>query len=300
MSPLFDFERIVTTEFGVGLDDFDRTTFVTVPVNGDVQDVLSDMARSTWYSMQEMEDDPAPYQAGEKYGSSEYLVVSANSNFDDAIRELHAAGQLTVNANALGEPDRVFCYFARFMDNQDRRLTAMRRASQFKGLLKPRKIRLVSDALVLVEDDIFKLDTDFDLLIDSEMTHILRPSSFEHLCHLKKEILRAVPNNVASIQRDLPFVDLEGVGRYAAIHSRAARYLASIRSHDLAGISRGALVGLCSSTGVEVDGSNGRIVVSDGHVMGFLEVLDRRRYEVELVAGRPEQFKAASRRRIER
>ena len=58
-------------------------------------------------------------------------------------------------------------------------------------------------------------------------------------------------------------------------------------------------MGLCNSTGVEIDDSNGRIVVPDGHVVGFLEVLDRRRSDVELVTGRPEQFKAASRRRID-
>jgi hypothetical protein len=32
--------------------------------------------------------------------------------------------------------------------------------------------------------------------------------------------------------------------------------------------------------------------------MDFLEVLDRRRYELELVKGSPEQYKAASRRKI--
>ena len=258
------------------------------------------MARSTWEAMQTIEDGPVPYQPGEKYGSAEFLVVPAESNAANTIRELHAAGPLTPNASALKEPDRVFCYFARLVDGQDSRLTAMRRASQFKGILKPRKVRLVSDALVLVEEDIFKLDTDFDLLIDSESTHILRPSSFEYLCDLKKEILGAVPANVASIQSDLPFVDFDGVQEYAATHSRAARYLASIRSHDVVGIDRDALIALCNSTGVEIDYNNGRIAVSHGHVMGFLEVLDRRRYEIELIAGSPEQFKAASRRRIDR
>ncbi len=37
------------------------------------------------------------------------------------------------------------------------------------------------------------------------------------------------------------------------------------------------------------------MTVSTVHVMGFLEVLDRRRYELELVGGHPERFKAGSR-----
>jgi hypothetical protein len=32
--------------------------------------------------------------------------------------------------------------------------------------------------------------------------------------------------------------------------------------------------------------------------MGFLEVLDRRRYELELVKGQPERFKAESRTKL--
>jgi hypothetical protein len=42
------------------------------------------------------------------------------------------------------------------------------------------------------------------------------------------------------------------------------------------------------------------IVVPKEHVLGFLEVLDRRLYEVELVRDSPEQFKATSRQKIER
>lgn len=33
--------------------------------------------------------------------------------------------------------------------------------------------------------------------------------------------------------------------------------------------------------------------------MGFLEVLDRRRYEIELVANSPEQYRAASRSKLD-
>lgn len=56
---------------------------------------------------------------------------------------------------------------------------------------------------------------------------------------------------------------------------------------------------LCKTTRVEVRIVNGKITVNDGHEMGFLEVLDRRRYELELVKGSPERFRAASRRKIE-
>lgn len=44
--------------------------------------------------------------------------------------------------------------------------------------------------------------------------------------------------------------------------------------------------------------SNGKIIVEEDAVLGFLEVLDRRRYELELVKGSSERFKAASRSRL--
>ena len=47
--------------------------------------------------------------------------------------------------------------------------------------------------------------------------------------------------------------------------------------------------------GVEVKESEGKITVSAGHEMGFIEVLDRRRYELELVKGQPERFRASGR-----
>ncbi len=43
---------------------------------------------------------------------------------------------------------------------------------------------------------------------------------------------------------------------------------------------------------------NGKIFVKSGCEMGFLEVLDRRRYRLELIDGQAENFKASSRSKI--
>lgn len=52
------------------------------------------------------------------------------------------------------------------------------------------------------------------------------------------------------------------------------------------------------ATGVGVRESKGRLIADSGHIMGFLEVLDRRRYDLEPVKGSPERFQASSRRKI--
>ena len=300
MMPEFDFDQIHIVEFGLGRDDGDGRTFCLIAVDVDVQDALQEMAEATWAAMQELTDTPPRYEPSEKHAGVEYLHLPLADDLAASMRELHEANNLPIDSAALNNPEIIFCYFARFTDTQGRQLTALRRATQFKGILKNRLIRLVTDALKIVEDKIFKLDTDFDLLIDALNVHILRPSGFEFAGKLQEAIMAAVPNNVTAIKADLSFVNFDVIETYASQHSRAARYLASIRSQGEAqNIDRGRLIQLCTHTGVETEEANGQITVAEKHVMGFLEVLDRRRYEIELVADAPEQYRAASRSKLD-
>ncbi len=296
----FDFEKVQTVEFGVGRDEDDNQTFRLMPVDGDVQAALREMAQATWIAMQDETDSPQKYEASEKHASTEYICLPLNDDLALRMRELHQANNLTPDAGALSDPAAVFCYFARMVDGKRQRITALRRATQFKGILKSRLIRLTTDALKLVEDRVFRLDTDFDLLIDSKTVHILHPSGFEFAGNLQEAILQAVPRNIAALEKDLPFVNFTDIAEYTAEHPRAARYLASIRGQrETSNIDKTALRRLCQQTGVEVQLSKGKITIVDGHELGFLEVLDRRRYELQLVKGTPERFRASSRRKIE-
>ena len=296
----FDIKNLTATEFGVGRDDGNGQTFVSLPVDADVQNALRDIVSATWQAMRKDADDPPRYEPSEKHGSTEYLHLPLNDDLAASIRKLHEAANLPLDADALADSTTVFCYFARVTDVKGRRLTALRRATQFKGVLKSRLLRFVTDALKLIEDRVFKLDNDFDLLVDSQNVHILRPSGFEFAGQLQDAILNAVPKNVAAIQKDLAFVDFAAIQAYAGVHPRAARYMASIRAQKVTkNIDKNALKRLCKDTGVEVKESKGKLLVGNDHIMGFLEVLDRRRYELELVKGTPERFRAASRRKLD-
>lgn len=295
----FDLSRVRHIEFGVGLDEEKRQNFRSMAVDADTQTALHAMAERTWDLMQELDPEPHAYEPSEKYASIEYVSLPLNSTLVKQMRELHQATNLPIDMRALSEPAKVFCYFARMIDGQNRRLTALRRATHFKGVLKSRLIRVATDALKYVEGPVFKLDYDFDLLIDSANIHVLRPSGFESAGKLQEVVLAAVPRNVQMIQDDLTFVDFANIQEYASKRPRAARYLASIRTERLAeSIDRHALQKLCNDTGVGISEANGKIMVEDGHVMAFLEVLDRRRYELELVQGAPEYFRADGRRRL--
>ena len=298
----FDIEQVTTTEFGIGCgNEDDNFTIVFVPVDGGVQSALREMVEATWQAMQQHTEEPARYEPSEKHASKEYLYLLVNDPMVKLLLDLHEAANLPINA-ALDDPSAISFYFARLTDNQGRRLTAIRRAVQYKGLLnkKNRLIRLADDTLELVSDTVFKLDNDFDLLIDSEHLHILRPRSFEIIAQLRQVILEAVPRNIQEIQQQLPFVNLSRVEDYASNHPRAAQYLASICAQGWAtNIDKDKLKSLCENTDVGIEEANGCIAVTDGHVLSFLEVLDRRRYEIELVRDTPERFRAASRSQID-
>lgn len=301
----FDIENVTVTEFGVGSATHERNDeyeFVLVPVDESVQDALHGMVDSTWQQMQQHADGPRQYEPSEKYSAREYLHIGVDSPMITSMTDLHRAENLPLGHEVLSGVDgasSVRCYFARLKDTQGRRLTAVRRAVQFKGVLKTQLVRFLDDTLRMVDDNIFKLDIDFDLMIDSERLHIWRPSAFEFLAHLTPAVLAAVPTNVTVVRKKIPFVDFEYIQRYASEHPRAARYLASICTQKLVGIDPGRLQRACQITDVELKkDDHGRLVVSEGHVIGFLEVLDRRRYAVDLVAENCESFVAASRRKL--
>jgi hypothetical protein len=288
---------VQATEFGVGVEDTESQQLVLIPIDAQIQTALKEMVSETRAQLSTM--DPALYQPSEKYGSTEHLYLQLDDDLAAHIRSIHEATNLPMDGKVLSRPSSVFCYFTRIVDDKGNRTTGIRRAGTFKGILKSRLLQFTTDALKIVEDKVFKLDTDFDLLVEAAGVSILRPSGFEFVGQLKGAILNAAPGNINLIQKELPFVDFGGIEVYATSHPRAARYLASIRvQKEATDIDKASLKDLCERTGVKIHEEKGKLIVDDGAVMDFLGVLDRRLYQIELVKGAPESFRAASRSRI--
>lgn len=299
----FDMKNVTLTEFGIGSDAGGEQSYYRVSVDGEVQDALSEMAGDTMEAMQEYlkehETRLRLFDPAEKYAALEYVYIPIGDELASSIRQLHEAENIVLNDGAMANTNSIFCYFVRLSDSQDRRLTAVRRATQFKGVLEKHLIHWIAGALQIIEDDVFKLDLDFDFLVDAENIHILRPSSFVFTGKITSAVLAAVPQNIEKIGRDLPSVDFGNISVYASERPRAARYLAAIRTQKEAeNINRQSLIQLCARTGVKIDTSGVKIVVDDDQIMGFLEVLDRRRFGIDLVTGEPESYRAMSRERL--
>ncbi len=295
----FDLENIAATELAVGRYIREDQVYSAVPSNNEVQSALEYMLNATIDQMNEISEEPQLYAPSEKYSGTEHLYIPLDNEMAELFSVVHRAANLDIDKRALEDIDSVFCYLAKFTDNSDRQLTALHRSAQFKSLGKRPILQLLDDTLTVTKNPLFKLDADFDLLVDSNRVHIFRPRSFELLGKLQESILEAVPRNVQALSSSLPFVKFDSIEEYASHHPRAAGYLASIRSQGWAeDIDKSALTKLCEATAVGIEESDGQLSIPGDQVMGFLEVLDRRRFEVELVLNSPERFRAASRQKL--
>jgi len=300
MSIQFDFDNIATTEFGLGLDQNDNRSYIHVPVDAEVQTALKEMVEETIRLMNKNSQNPETYSPSEKYASIEYVTLPITDNMASNIKLLHGAANIDEDTNALDDMGDCFAYFCRLHDTAGNTLTAVRRASQFKGVLKKRLIHFLDNTLKTIPDQVFKLDTDFDFIMDGQLVHILRPSGLEFTAQLQSEITAAVQTNIQAILTQISFIEFSNISDYAEKHPRAARYLASIKSQDEAkNINKEKLKLFCQTANVIVSEDNGKIVVKDIHVLSFLEVLDRRRFWIDITDEEdPELYRAPSRSKI--
>ena len=301
MNIKFEISPTNTTEFGVGLRVGEAVRYLLFPVDSTVQEALRGEAQVMLNDVAQKATAPRQYDPAEKYGNREYLVLPLNHELSATLAKFHEADNLSMRTPELQLLRRAFCYFMRGTDRSGRRLSALNRASQFKATLgkQNRLMTLDSDALRVIPDPVMQLNAGYDIVIDSENVHIFHPASFRTLGNVDEAVAQAVPRNVEAISQAAYFVDWSNIREYATEHPRAASLLASIRTQGFAeNLDKDAVKALCQSTGVTLDISNGNFSVPDGQIMLFLEVIDRRRYEIGLVPNTPEQYKASSRTRV--
>ncbi len=297
----FDFDRIKSVEFGVCLEDEGGESYSVVPSENEVQDALKEMLTDTIASLAAEGTQIEEFSPSEKYGATERLRVSLDSDLAEKHREIYASENLATNTHGLDDPSELVSYFAIFRDRAHHKLMAFRRAAQFKGVVKKHLITLVNDALCMAPDKIFKLDTDFDFVIYDDQILIWRPSGFIFTAEMDEKLAACAAANVDKIAEDVTCVDFTGLKDFVSSHKLAMRLVAAIKSrNDLVSISKKCLKKECEDAGVKVSLKNGKLVPEDGSEMAFLMLMDRRRYTVTLIADKPETYEAPSRHAAQR
>lgn len=286
-------------EFVVGCNESGEREYVIVPVNYDVKNVLKQMIAETWQKMQQ--NDSVDYDPANQNKDATYLYMSIDDPLSREVRLFHQAEILQTSTAIMKRPGNMFCYCVRVtVDGQ--RLTAMRRASYFKGILKKRGrlIQIMNDTLKIIDDDVFKLDDDFDLLVWNEGLHIWKPTAFETLANIRQIVLQTVSENVKTIQDKIPFVCFNNIAKYAGTRIRAAKALSSLRQDDLDNIDRTTLAQQCRVMNVGVTNDAETMIIDEKSIGTFLEVLGRRRYLDPLVTEPANVYRAANRQLVKR
>ena len=102
--------------------------------------------------------------------------------------------------------------------------------------------------------------------------------------------------NVDHIAEDITCVDFDGLKKFVSGHKLAMRLVAAIKSrNDLAAISKKRLKAECKEAGLKIAENGEKLAPVEGSEMGFLMLLDRRRYTVTLIEKHPETYEAPSR-----
>ena len=298
----FDFDTPRTVEFGFGYDTEEGSAaFALVPVGETVQTELRTIIDTTVNNRVDLVADPSEYEPANRYAETDYFYLDIEREEAQLFKRIIKQENLTPTTSFLDELRKMYFYFARLTDHRGQKLIAMRRPNQFKGQLKKqnRLLRLIDDSLELVDDPIFTLNDDFDILVDHRNVHVFRPRGFDLIAQTQEIVMASVKTNIDQIQTDIPFVDFEGIAQYATTHVWAARLVSSIHTAGFAeGVDKNLLLDLCKGTGVNVKEVGGDLVIGEGHEVAFLEVLDRRRYEIALTGEGSERYRALNRQSL--
>lgn len=294
----FNFSNIASVSFGACLETDDGESYRLVPCDTGVQDALKEMLASTMASLT-ADGSPAAipeFSPAEKYSSTEALRIDLTSELVAKHRTIFASENLVLDTNGLASPSDLVSYFACFLDSTGNKLMAFRRAAQFKGVIKKHLVTFMNDALRIVPDSLFKLDTDFDFVIFDGQILIWRPSGFAFTADIDAQIAASAVASVDSISSDMACVEFTGIRDFVAKHKLAMRLVAALKTRsDLADISLKLLKASCKSNNVSFKVKGGKLLPEAGSEMDFLMLLDRRLYTLTLIEQHPETYQAASR-----
>ena len=300
----FDFDNAQAIMFGVARRPRrGQPEFFDIAVQNDILVRLHEMASATWGQMQvNVDDDPLQYNPAETYPTKRYLTIALDADIVELFQNLYEVPNFEPGGlEILNHPRSIFCYFAQLVDQNDRGLFAMRRSSSFKSILRQTNRFLIwqQNELRLLGDDMFRLDHEFDLLIDDEAVHILHPKGFEQLGSLQQLLRDAAAENIELMNNRLPFVIWAWDDPDFRMPIGLARKLAALRNENLEGLTADALQQLCQSTNVPFQQlPDGMLEFDQVDVEGLLDTLSRRRARIEVIPGIPELFTFSGKRQL--
>jgi len=293
-----DFRNI---EFGICTIISGQQATVRIPIDNSVRNIVYEMYEEFYNTYLGIEGDAEQYQPSEKYAPTEKLTITLDNEHLTSLRELYNQNNIPIANIALGKiASSITYYFAIFRNKNGEKQIAIKRPSQFKGLLRKKLIQFIDDTLQVLPDNVFKLDNDFDFIIHQNNIDILHPTGFSFIANIEEEILRSASDATRHLAARISFINFNYLADFIGHSKTAAKLIASIKSReDLERTSQDKLLQKCTRIGVTVREENGQLIPDEAHIVRFLEILDRRGYDFDILDDdTPEIYVAASRKRV--
>jgi hypothetical protein len=241
------------------------------------------------------------YDVSEDYGKPRPIYAERGSDYFADVSAIYELGALVDLANLDSHVRDIDYYFCEFHDDEGRRIVGVKKATQFKTTLAARNklVRVVNDTLRLIEESVLKVDPLFDALITEDYVFILNPRPLEYIANLVEHVAGAAEAKVQFVHEKIPFLDLTRIRGRIGKHPQMARIAASIASRaDLSDFRRDRIEALAAQHGIvfkEVDGRLRCRVVDEAKL---LEILDARRYHLDLADDGGIPYRAPARQRV--
>lgn len=295
----FGFSDIRSVDFAVALRAKKQRYFV--PTDGAIKKQLKEIVRATKASFEQMDLDWELHDISEDYGDRRCVYAARDNDYLADLSAIYDVSHFDDLSNAHEHAQDIEYYFATFHDNQDRRVVGIKKATQLKTTLgaRNRLVRLVDDTLKMIEDDVLRLDREFDAIITDKFVFMLNVRSVEYLANIVEHVAGAAASKIQQIHDALTFLDMTRIKESIAEHPRMARMAASIASRsDLTQIQRERVEELADQHGLVLREIDGRLRCRRQDEAKLLEILDARRYYLDLTATQPVPYRATGRQRV--
>ena len=296
-----DIGNIASVNFGISLRSNGNVYFV--PTDAGLKDALKEMIATSVALLNAAQGGWTEYDISEDYGERRRVYCNRDNEYMAVFSTLFDAGALDDLTNLPEHVNDIDYYFADITDNQSRRMIGVRKATQFKGTVKAknRLVRMTNDTLSIIEDTVFKLDNEFDLLITDAHVYILNDSKMQQLADITSLVAATAKDKIQAIEETITFLDLSRIKEKIEKHPRVARYAASIAQNPLiANFQRAKIEALAQQHGIVFkELETGKLQCRVQDEAKLMELLDARRYHLDLADNGGDPYRATGRQKVQ-
>jgi len=295
----FDIENIAAVNFAVALRSDGRRYFL--PTDAATKNTIKTILQSTAEAFEQLDGDWRAHDISEDYGKRRRVFAARNTDYLSDLSAIFDEGDLDDLSNAHEHIRDIDYYFSIFFDSQGRKAIGMKKGMQLKGVLgaRNRLVRLADDTLQLIKDDVLKLDPEFDAIITSSHILMLKVRAVEYMANIVEHVAGAAAHKVQQIHDTIGFLDLSRIRENISKHPQMDRMAASILDRDdLSDIKRDRIEDIAVHQGLVFKEVGGRLQCRREDEAKLLEILDSRRYHLDLTATGPVPYRATGRQKV--